>query len=64
MEAAHVIKGTFLDPKTLRLAEAYPYSGETVQVIIIPQESTPRKRKAGLLRGKIKMSEDFDAPCF
>lgn len=62
MEEAHIATGDFVDPKTIRLSEAYPYSGKSVRLIIIPQDSAPKKRKAGLLKGKIKMSDDFDAP--
>jgi hypothetical protein len=62
MEEAHIVTGDFVDPKTIRLSEAYPYSEKKVRLIIIPQYPTGKKRKAGLLKGKIKMSDDFDAP--
>ncbi len=31
-------------------------------MIIIPEEKTRKRRKAGLLKGKIRMAEDFNAP--
>ena len=69
MEEAHIVVGNFIDQKiidqkTIRLSEAYPYAGKPVRLIIMPQESQPKKRKAGLLKGKIKMAEDFHAPLF
>ncbi len=64
MEKAHIVVGNFIDRKTIRLSEAYPYADKPVRLIIMPQASPPKKRKAGLLKGKIKMAEDFDAPLF
>ena len=52
----------FLDSKTIQLFEEYPAKEKEIQLIIIPRKDLKAKRKAGLLKGKIRMAEDFNEP--
>ena len=64
MENAYMLDAEFLDGKTIRLSEEYPFEDKKIRLIVIPgKKDIPEiRRKAGLLRGKIRMSEDFDEP--
>ncbi|MGE0084196.1 MAG: DUF2281 domain-containing protein [Desulfococcaceae bacterium] len=62
MENVYICDATFIDSKTILLSEEYPVSGKEIQLIIIPKGIPKQKRKAGLLKGMIKMSEDFNEP--
>ncbi len=52
----------FIDNKTIRLFDEYPVSEKEIKLIIIPKKTLNLKRKAGLLKGKIRMSENFNDP--
>jgi hypothetical protein len=60
------IKGTYENGQ-ITLAEK-PISNQKMNVIVtfleeeIAKNTPPKKRKAGGLSGKVKMSEDFNAP--
>jgi hypothetical protein len=62
MENVHMMEGKFIDGKTIRLLEEYPFAMKEVRLIIIPETKVKGKRKAGLLKGKIRMAEDFNSP--
>jgi hypothetical protein len=62
MENAYICNGMFLDSRTIRLLEEYPVSMKRIKLIIIPEKTSKPERKAGLMKGKIKMAEDFDEP--
>ncbi|MDM8548970.1 DUF2281 domain-containing protein [Desulfobacterales bacterium HSG2] len=62
MEHAYICDAIFLDSRTIRLFEESSVSEKEIQLIIIPKKISEPKRKAGLLKGKIRMSEDFDEP--
>ncbi len=57
-----MIEAKFIDRKTIQLAEEYPYKMKEVRLIIIPEKKLKGKRKAGLLKGKIKLASDFNEP--
>ena len=62
MENLHMIEAKFIDRKTIQLSEEYPFKEREIRLIVIPGIKTRRKRKAGLLKGKIMMSDDFNDP--
>ncbi len=62
MEHVYIYDAIFLDNKTIRLSEESSVSEKEVQLIIIPKKTLKPKRKAGLLKGKIRMSENFNDP--
>ncbi len=62
MENACMFEAEFIDRKTIRLTEEYPFKIREIRLIIIPEQTLPKKRKAGILKGKIRMSEDFNDP--
>lgn len=62
MENAYILNAKFIDRKTIQLSEEYPFKERDVRLIILPEKTLKKKRKAGLLRGKIRMAEDFDDP--
>jgi len=62
MENLHMIEAKFVDGKTIQLSEEYPYKTRDVRLIILPGVKTKKERKAGLLKGKIVMSNDFNEP--
>ncbi len=64
MENAYVLDAEFLDGKTIRLSEECPFEDRRIRLIVIPgrKEASGEIRKAGLLKGKIRMSEDFGEP--
>ncbi len=49
-----------LDGKMIQLYEECPVSEKKIKLIIIPKKTSKPKRKAGLLKGKIRMSDDFN----
>ena len=61
MENAYVVDATIVDKNTIKLKEDLIYMAGDIKVIIISQK-TNKPRKAGLLKGKIHISEDFNAP--
>jgi len=63
MENAYMADAEFIDRKTIRLTEEYPFKIREIRLIIIPEKILPKKRKAGILKGKIRMSEDFNELC-
>ncbi len=54
MENLLMIEADFIDNKTIRLLKPYPFKMKKVHLIIIPEKKLKNKRKAGLLKGKIK----------
>ncbi len=62
MEHAYVCDAIFLDDRTIRLFEESPLPEREIQLIIIPKRTSKPKRRAGLMKGGIRMSEDFDEP--
>jgi len=62
MEHVYIYDAIFLDNKTIRLSEESSVSEKEVQLIIIPKKTSKPKRKAGLLKGKIRMAENFNDP--
>ena len=62
MEYVYIYDTTFLDNKTIRLSEESSVSEKEVQLIIIPKKTSKPKRKTGLLKGMIRMSENFNEP--
>ncbi len=62
MENVYICNAMFLDNRTIQLFEEYPVSDKKIQLIILPRNTSKTKRKAGLLKGKIRMAEDFDEP--
>jgi len=61
MENAYVVDATIVDKNTIKLKEDLIYMAGDIKVIIMPQK-TNKPRKAGLLKGQIHISEDFNAP--
>jgi len=64
MENLCMTKAKFIDRKTIQLYEEYPLKMKEVHLIIIPEKKLKGKRKAGLLKGKIRMAEDFNDPLY
>ncbi|MCP4344684.1 MAG: DUF2281 domain-containing protein [Desulfobacterales bacterium] len=62
MENAYILDAKFIDRKTIQLSEEYPFKEREVRLILLPEKTFKRKRKAGLLKGKIRMAEDFNEP--
>ncbi|QTA79200.1 Uncharacterized protein dnl_14540 [Desulfonema limicola] len=62
MENVYMCDALFLDGKTIQLFEEYPFSDKEIQLIILPKKISKPERKAGLLKGKIRMTEGFDEP--
>jgi len=62
MENAYMLEAEFVDRRTIRLTEEYPFIARGIRLIIIPEKPLPKRRKAGILKGKIRMSGDFDEP--
>ena len=62
MENAHILNAKFIDQKTIQLLEEYPFTLREIRLIIIPEKPLKKKRTAGLLKGKIRMAEDFNEP--
>lgn len=62
MENVYICDAIFLDGKMIQLYEECPVSEKEIQLIIIPKKTSKPERKAGLLKGKIRMSEDFNEP--
>jgi len=62
MDQAYIYDGVFLDSKTIQLSEESRISDKEVRLVIIPKKTSGPKRKAGLLKGKIRIHEDFDTP--
>jgi len=62
MENAYMVDAEFIDRKTIRLTEEYSFKIREIRLIIIPEKILPKKRKAGILKGKIRMPEDFNDP--
>jgi len=62
MEQAYIYDGVFLDSRTIQLSEESRVSDKEVRLVIIPKKTFGPKRKAGLLKGKIRIHKDFDAP--
>ncbi len=62
MENAYIPDAEFIDRKTIQLSEEYPFKERKVRLILLPEKTFKRKRKAGLLKGKIRMAEDFNEP--
>jgi hypothetical protein len=60
MENVYICDAKFLDGRTIQLSENFPVSLREIQLVIIPKKKSGRK--AGLLKGKIRMSEDFSEP--
>jgi hypothetical protein len=58
----YIYDAIFLDNKTIRLSEESSVSEKEVQLIMIPKKTSKQKRKAGLLKGKIRMSDNFNDP--
>ena len=58
----YIYDAIFLDNKTIRLSEKSSVSEKEVQLIMIPKKTSKQKRKAGLLKGKIRMSDIFNDP--
>lgn len=52
--------------KTLTLSDLEAFEGKRVEVTVVEAEESadtaPAQRELGLLRGKIWVAEDFDAP--
>jgi hypothetical protein len=62
MEQAYIYDGVFLDSRTIQLSEESRVSDKEIRLVIIPKKTSGPKRKAGLLKGKIRIHEDFDTP--
>jgi hypothetical protein len=62
MENVYICNAMFLDSRTIQLFEEYPFSEKKIQLIILTEKTLKPKRKAGLLKGKIRMAQDFDEP--
>ena len=45
-----------------RLPELKPLTGEQVEIVIRDPAKVPGRRRGGWAKGKIHMSDDFDAP--
>nr|WP_295932842.1 DUF2281 domain-containing protein [uncultured Dyadobacter sp.] len=57
------VKGIYEDGKVTLLGNSPVQSRTEVTVTFPPKESKPlKKRKAGVLTGKVHMSADFDEP--
>jgi hypothetical protein len=67
-EMAHALKfHTVVSGKTLRLPDLGAFEGKRVEVIVVedeeqPSPTPPERRKLGILRGQLRIADDFDAP--
>ncbi len=64
MQHAIITKGRLLSSRSILLDEDIPYIGDSFEIIIInkiARKETP-SRKAGTLKGKIHIKDDFDEP--
>ena len=68
MNTAYVTKGKLIDTRTIKLDEPIPLAGKAVKVVIEDDNTEKKSRKEmyGILKGKIKIADDFNAPldCF
>ena len=64
MQHAIITKGRLQSPRSIILDEDIPYTGESFEIIIINKSAAEEKisRKAGTLKGKIHIRDDFDEP--
>ena len=64
MQHAIITKGRFQSPRSIILDEDIPYTGDSFEIIIINKTAAEKKplRKAGTLKGKIHIKDDFDEP--
>jgi hypothetical protein len=63
VEHAIITKGRLESSRTLILDEDIPFMGESFEVIIIKKTHKKKPmRKAGTLKGRIHMRDDFDEP--
>jgi len=64
MQHAIITKGRLQSPRSIILDEDIPYIGDSLEIIIINKaaEKEQPSRKAGTLKGKIHIKDDFDAP--
>lgn len=62
METAYIVKGRIINNTHIELSESIPVIDEEVTIIIETGKKHPKKRTPGLLKDKIRMMPDFDAP--
>ncbi|MBF0099976.1 MAG: DUF2281 domain-containing protein [Desulfobacterales bacterium] len=62
METICMLNAKFIDHNTIKLLESYPFIEEEVYLIIMPKKVVKQKRKAGILKGKIRIDKDFNEP--
>jgi hypothetical protein len=62
MENAIITRGRFTSPGSIILEEDIPYQGELFEIIIKPIKKERSIRKAGTLKGKIHINDNFDEP--
>lgn len=62
MNTAYIVKGRIINHDTIKLAEPVPIDDDEVHVVIEPKDKIVQKRIPGLLKGKIHIAPDFNAP--
>jgi len=62
MQTAYIVKGRIINNTHIELSESIPLTDTEVTIIIETEKKYPKKRTPGLLKGKIKMMPDFNAP--
>ena len=60
MENLPMLEAKFIDKKTIQLLEEYPFQTKEIRLIILPQRKLTGRKKAGLLKGRIRIEDDFE----
>lgn len=65
----YAVEGELIDHTIIKLKEPVPFNNGNIRVVIEQEKEKKkfsRKEMFGILKGKIKMSDDFNAPldCF